>query len=32
MLEQFRKEIGITLALTGCPDVKALGRDALDLD
>ena len=30
MLEQFRKEIGITLALTGCPDVKALGRDALD--
>jgi L-lactate dehydrogenase (cytochrome) len=31
MLEQFRKEIGITLALAGVPDVKALGRDALDL-
>ena len=30
MLEQFRKEIGITLALAGCADVKALGRDALD--
>jgi L-lactate dehydrogenase (cytochrome) len=30
MLEQFRKEIGITLALAGVPDVKMLGRDALD--
>ncbi len=32
MLEQFRKEIGITLALAGCADVEALGRDALDTD
>jgi L-lactate dehydrogenase (cytochrome) len=30
VLEQFRKEIAITLALAGCPDVKDLGRDALD--
>jgi L-lactate dehydrogenase (cytochrome) len=32
MLEQFRKEIAITLALTGVPDVTDLDRSALDLD
>ncbi len=32
VLAQFRKEIAITLALTGVPDVKALGRDTLDVD